>query len=182
MLYVSPAVPTPTGALGVDRLHLAHEADVDHGPVGLAVHALAGAEEAAVLAREPHRPSSVQVDETHDLLVDLAHEDHLHDLDGLRVGDPHAAHELRGLAQPLHESPDLGPAPVHDHGPHADQLQEKHVLGELILEVGLLHGRTPVLDDEGLALEGPDVGQRLEEDLRPLHHRPRVGIHSRAPG
>ena len=66
-----------------------------------------------------------------DLLVDLADQHHLDDLDRRLVGDPHAAHELRLLAQPLHEGADLRTAAVHDDRVDADQVQQDHVQREL---------------------------------------------------
>src|SRR5262245_15971319 len=54
---------------------------------------------------------------------------------------------------------------MHDHGTDADEPEEQHVLGELLLEAGLLHRRAAVLDDERLALERADVRQRRDEDL-----------------
>ena len=62
-------------------------------------------------------------------------------------------------------APICGPAAVDDHRPDADEAQQEHVLGELLLQVGLLHRRPAVLDDEGLALERPDIRQRLDEGL-----------------
>ena len=155
--------------LGIDRLHLAHQPDVHLAAVGHLVQPLVGPEQARVLAGEPHRPAPVEIDQAHDLLVDLADQHHLDDLDRLLVGDAHAAHELRLLAEPLHERADLGAAAVHDDGTDADQPEEEHVLGELLLEVRLLHRGPPVLDHEGLALEGTDIGQRLDEHLGALH-------------
>ena len=147
------------------RLDLADQADVDLFAAGQSVGAPAGHEELGVLPREPDRLAAVEVDQADDLLVDLADEDHLDDLDGLLVGHPHAAHEARLLAQALHEGADLGAAAVHDDGVDADQAQEDDVEGEGLLEVGLLHGRPAVLDDHRLAAELPDVGERLQEDL-----------------
>ena len=150
---------------GFDRVHLADEADVDHRAVRGPVQPLVRADQGAVLAGQAHRPAAVQVDQPDDLLVDLADQDHLDDLHRLLVGHPHPAHEARLLAEALHERPDLRAAAVDDHGPDPDEAQQEHVLGELLLQVGLLHGRPAVLDDEGLALERADVRQRLDEDL-----------------
>src|SRR5713101_8288885 len=147
--------------LGIDALDLSHQPDVGEGAVGLTVHALSRADHGAVLAREPHGAAAVQVDQPDDLLVDLAHEHHLDDLHRLGIRYPHPAHEFRLLAQALHESPDLRASAVDDHRPHPGQPEEEDVAGELLLEVGLLHGRAAILDDQGLALEVADIGQRL---------------------
>src|SRR5262249_29620195 len=93
---------------------------------------------------------------------------HLHDLDRLGVGHPHAAHELRLLAELLHEGADLRPATVHDHGIDPDEVQEDDVERERLLEIRLLHGAAAVLDDDGLPAELPDVRERLQQDLDAL--------------
>src|SRR5919106_2112670 len=110
-------------------------------------------------------PAAVLVDEADDLLIDLADQHHLDDFDRLGVGHPHAAHELRLLAELLHQCTDLGAAAVDDDGIDPDQLQEDDVEGKRSLEVVRLHGRAAVLDDERLAAELSDVRQRLQEDL-----------------
>src|SRR5438309_767936 len=154
--------------LRIDALDLSHQPDVREAAVGLTVHALSRADHGAVLAGEPHGAAAVQVDQPDDLLVDLAHQHHLDDLHRLGIRHPHPAHEFRLLAQALHEGPDLRASAVDDHRPHPDQPEEEDVAGELLLEVGLLHGRAAILDDQGLALEGANIGQRLEQHLRPL--------------
>ena len=115
------------------------------------------------------------IDEADDLLVDLADQHHLDDLDRLLVGDAHAAHERRLLAEPLHERADLRPAAVDDDRIDADEVQQDNVERERLLEVSLVHGGAAVLDDNGLPPELPDVRERFHEDLDPLdlvcHHR-----------
>ena len=151
---------------GLTCVHLADEPDVEpSSPSARSVQPLVRADQGAVLAGQAHRPAAVLVDQPDDLLVDLADEDHLDDLHRLLVGDPHPAHEARLLAEALHERADLRAAAVDDHRPDPDEAQQDHVLGELLLQVGLLHRCAAVLDDEGLALERPDVGQRLHEGL-----------------
>ena len=81
--------------LRVDALDLADEPDVDElafGGVGLEQH-LAGVDERAVLAGQPHRLAAVLVDEADDLLVELA-QHHLDDVHHPVVGDAHALAEL----------------------------------------------------------------------------------------
>jgi len=119
----------------------------------------------------------VEVDEADGLLVDLADQHHLDDLDRFLVGHAHAADERRLLAQPLHERADLRPAPVHDHGIDADEVKQDDVERERLLEIGLVHGGAAVLDHDGLSPELPDVRERLHEDLDALHfvvHRHRM--------
>ena len=56
------------------------------------------------------------VDQQHDVLVDLADEHHLRDLDGRRVGHPQPVDELDREVEPLHVAGDLGTAAVDDTG------------------------------------------------------------------
>ena len=116
------------------------------------------------------------IDEADDLRVDLADEHHLHDLDGLLVGHPHAADEPRLLAEALHERADLRAAAVHDDRIDADELQQDDVEGERLLEVGPLHRGAAILDDDGLSPELPNVRERLHEDLGPAGGRGGMGV------
>src|SRR5207245_2158155 len=79
--------------LGVHLLDLADEADIHLFAVREPVQPPARAEQPRVLPGEPDRLAAVVVDQTHDRLVDLAHQDHLDDLDGLLVGHAHAHHK-----------------------------------------------------------------------------------------
>ena len=74
----------------VDALDPAHEADVLAARRGLA----RGAEQQPVVAAQADGRLAVAVDQEHDVLVDLAHQHHLRDLDGLGVGHPQAVDEL----------------------------------------------------------------------------------------
>ena len=107
------------------------------------------------------------VQRAHDLAVDLAHEHHAHDVDGLGIGDPQAVDELRHLAQPLHQVADLRATAVDDDRVHPDEPHEHDVLGEQVGERGVFHGVAPVLDHDGLARELADVRQRFGEHTRP---------------
>src|SRR5215212_6067350 len=60
-------------------------------------------------------------------------------------------------------SPSTKPTAVDHDGVHAHILEEHHVARELLPELGLHHRRAAVLDDHRLAVELPDVGERLEE-------------------
>src|SRR2546425_4404128 len=166
--------------LGVHRLHLAHQTDVHLLAVREPVQPPACPEQPRVLARQPHRLAAVVVDQTDDGLVDLAHQDHLDDLDGLLVGHSHAPHELGLLAEPLHEGADLRAATVDDDGLDAHETEQDHVERERLLEVRALHRGAAVLDDDGLTPKLPDVRERLEEHLRPpkLTHRLACGSRS----
>ena len=72
-------------------------------------------------------------------------------------------HEAHLHPEPLHVARDVGAAAVHDHGVHADVLEEHHVARELLLQLGVDHRGAAVLDDHRLTVELPDVGERLEE-------------------
>ena len=59
--------------------------------------------------------------------VDLAEQDHLRHLDGLRVGDPKSLDELHLHPHALHVVGDLGSASMDDHRVHADVLEKDDV-------------------------------------------------------
>src|SRR5919204_2769263 len=145
--------------IDVDAIDLAHEADVLALGAGLA----AGAEELPVVAAQADRRLAVAVEAQDDVLVDLADEDHLGHLDGLGVGDPKSADELHRQPEALHVGGDLGPAAVHHDRVQADVLEQHDVAGELLAQRRVLHRRAAVLDDDRLAVELPDVRERLEE-------------------
>ena len=76
---------------------------------------------------DPDGQRAVGVDRGDDVAVDLAHEDHPGDVEGLGVGDPQPVAELRLLAEAVHQVADLGAAAVHDHDPDADRVQQHDV-------------------------------------------------------
>src|SRR5919204_2063043 len=145
--------------IDVDAIDLAHEADVLALGAGLA----AGAEELPVVAAQADRRLAVAVEAQDDVLVDLADEDHLRHLDGLGVGDPKSADELHRQPEALHVGGDLGPAAVHDDRVEPDVLEQHDVAGELLAQRRVLHRGAAVLDDDRLAVELPDVRERLEQ-------------------
>jgi hypothetical protein len=128
-------------------------------------------DEVAVLAGEAHGLAARLVDERHDVLVDEPAQDHLDHVERLLVGDAHALDELALLAELLQELPDLRARAVHHHGVHADQLEQHHVLGEVLLQRNVGHRVAAVLDDDGTVVETLDVGQGLDEDLGLLRGR-----------
>jgi hypothetical protein len=111
----------------------------------------------------------VPVQAQDDVLVDLADEHHLRDLDGLGVGHAQPADELDRHVEALHEVRDLRPAAVHDDRVEPDVLQEHDVAREVLAQLRILHRRAAVLDDDRAAVELADVGQRLEEGLDVAH-------------
>ena len=113
----------------------------------------------------------MDVEGGHDVPVDLAHEDHAGDVEGLGVGHPQAVDELGDLAQPAHHVADLGAAAVDDHEPEADGVEEGDVLGEggqpgvgLVPSPAGHEGAAAVLHHHHRVPEAPDVGQGLDQD------------------
>ncbi len=92
-----------TNSSGSTSGDVAHEAEI--GVAGGAP------DEAGVLAGNTDRQRPVDVDGGHDVPVDLAHQHHAGDVEGLGVGDPQAVAELGLLAQAGHELADLGTPP-----------------------------------------------------------------------
>ena len=132
-----------------------------------------GAEEQAVVAAQADRRLAVAVEQEHDVLVDLADEHHLGDLHRRGVGDAQAVDELDRQIEPAHVAGDVRAPAVDDDRVHADVLEQHHVARELLLEQRVAHRRPAVLDHHRLAVELPDVGERLEQggDVAHVGHR-----------
>ena len=143
----------------VDVLDPADEADVLPARRALADRP----EQQPVVAAQPDGRLAVAVDQQHDVLVDLADEHHLGDLDRLRVGHAQAVDELDRQVEPLHVAGDLRAAAVDDHRVHADVLEQHDVAREVLLQRGVDHRRAAVLDHDRAAVELADVRERLEE-------------------
>src|SRR5215204_1622559 len=79
------------------------------------------------------------------------------------LGHAQALHEAHLHPEPLHVARDVGPAAVHDDRVHPDVLEEHDVARELLPQLGLDHRRAAVLDHQRLAVELPDVRERLEQ-------------------
>ncbi len=152
---------------GVDGGDLADLADVvlDVRVVLVDQLQLACADQPTVTAGQAHRLAAGGVDQADDVLLHLAGQHPLDDLHRLLVGDAHALHEGALLAQPGQRLVDLRAAAVNHDRVHADQLQQHHVLGEILLQRRVGHRVAAVLDDQRLAVELADVGQRLRQDL-----------------
>jgi hypothetical protein len=105
------------------------------------------------------------VDQAHDVLLHLAGQHPLDDLHRLLVGDAHALDEGALLAHLGQGLVDLRAAAMHDDGVHADQLEQHHVLGKVLLKRRVGHRVAAVLDDQRLAVIAADVGQGLGQDL-----------------
>ena len=74
-----------------------------------------------------------------------------------------AADELDRQVEPLHVARDLRPAAVDDDRVHADVLEQHDVAREVLAQRRVLHRRAAVLDHDRLAVELPDVRERLEQ-------------------
>ena len=143
----------------VDALDPPHEPDVLAARRALPCRA----EEQPVVAAHAHGGLSVPVDQQHDVLVHLAHQDHLRHLDGLRVGYAQTVDELHREVEPLHVAGDLRTPAVDDHRIHPHVLEQHHIAREVLLQRRVGHRRAPVLDHHRLAVELADVRQRLEK-------------------
>ncbi len=129
---------------------------------------LPGADQAGILAGQANGAAAMLVDQADNALVDLAAEDHLHHIHGLAVGDPHAVDEVAFDVQALEQIADLRAAAVHHHRVDAHRLHQHDVAGEAGLQLLALHRVAAVLDDQRLADESADVGQRFGQDLGEL--------------
>ena len=123
------------------------------------------ADQPAVTPGPPHRLATGHVDQTDDVLLHLAGEHPFDDLHGLVIGHAHALNEAALLADLGQRLFDLRAAAMHHHRVHADQFQQHHVLGKVLLQVRVGHRIAAVFDDDGLAVKLADVGQRLGQDL-----------------
>src|SRR3954463_5947000 len=110
------------------------------------------AEQLPVVAAEPDARLPVPVDPLHDVLVDLADEHHLGDLDRRLVAHAQATDELPGQVEPLHVAGALRAPAVDDDRVHADVLEEHDVAREVLAQLRVVHRRAAVLDDDGTAV------------------------------
>ena len=103
-------------------------------------------------------------DHVHQSRVDAVAEGLLNNLDGLWGGDAEAADELRLQPCFLHGGGDGFAATVHDHGVDAGDLQKHNIAHDLAHQTWVFHGGAAHFDQEGVAAEGLQVGQGLDED------------------
>src|SRR6185503_16412851 len=169
---------------GVDRLDLAHLAEVDLAVLLRRQEHLARANQRAVLPGEADRLAAGLVDELDHFLVDLPAEHHLDHVHGLAVGDAHSLDEFALLAQAREHVLDLRPAAVHHDRVHSHQPEQHHVARKAGLERLVGHGIAAELHHDGLAVEALDVRQRLVENARllgGLRTMVERGVHLNAP-
>ena len=98
------------------------------------------------------------LEQLHQALVDLAREHHLHDVDGLFVGDAHAVFKFALLADGFEHGVDLGTAAVHQHDVDADELHQHQIAHDSGFQIVVNHRVAAVFDDNGFARPLFDVG------------------------
>ena len=140
---------------------LAHVAELGVARLGL--------HHASVYAADTHGLTAGGLDEVDEALADLAGQHHLHHAGGLLVRDAQPVDEFALHAHPGEHIVDIRPTAVHEHHPHADQLQEHDVLHDLGLELFVLHGVPAVLDDDHAVPVLLDIGQGLDQHLGSVH-------------
>ena len=118
---------------------------------------------AMIVARQAHRDPAVLVHRLDKLLVHLAGKHRAHHFHGRIGGHALAVDELHGHIEALHGLGDSEPAAVHDHRVHADNLQKHDVSHDLGAQLLVDHGRSAVLDDDGLTGDVLDPRHRLGE-------------------
>jgi hypothetical protein len=126
---------------------------------------LLGADQAAVAAGQAHRLAAGLVDQAHDVLLHLAGQHPLDHLHGLGVGHAHALDELPFLPRRFSAVSICGPPPCTTTGFMPTSLSSTTSSAKSGLQRRVGHGVAAVLDDQGLAVELADVGQRLGQDL-----------------
>ncbi len=139
-------------------LHLDRRAD--EAQLGMR---LLAAHQVRVLAREADRPPALGVDRLNEPLVHLARQNHLHHVDGCRVGDPLAVAELGRDREPPEKLVDHRAATVDDHRVDAHLLHQDHVAGEGLDSRRPTHRMTTELDDHRRAVVALQVGKRRAE-------------------
>src|SRR5688572_18322131 len=173
---------------GIDAYDLADHADVDDfrgftvrrgdGHVHLLCQ-----DQAAVLAAQADRHAAMLIDQGNDGFVDLADQNHFDDVECFLIGDPHAADVAAGDAHLVEHRVDLRPAAVDDHRIDPDVFQQDDVLGEARFELLVFHRMAAVFDNERLAVETLEIGQRLHQDLgladKVIHVRPQLSLAAR---
>jgi len=110
----------------------------------------------------------VLVDQVNDFLVDESPQHHLNDVHGFTVCDPHALNKVAGFAKALEQLPDLGAPAMDNDRIDADEFEKDDVPRKAVLEVVIGHGVAAILDDQRLALEAADVGERFDQDVSDL--------------
>ena len=129
------------------------------------LHAL---QEISILTGDTDGLAAEVVDELYQGLVNLV-QHHLGDLHGILIGHTKSVHEVRlhaHLADPLR---DLLATAMDDDRLQTDQLQNRYVLHDMLLQILIRHRGSAVLDDDDLILKFLDIWQCLDEGRRLIH-------------
>ena len=119
----------------------------------------------AVLAGDTAGLDAVSFHVLNKTFVDLA-KHHLSDLHSLCVCHTEAVHEFRGLAGEFDPFADFFSSAVNNDRLHTDKLEERHILDDTLLQVGIRHCGSTVFDYDRLSVKLADIGQRFDEYLR----------------
>ncbi len=147
--------------------HLAHASQTGIG--------LGGDDGARIAAGNAHGEIAVHVHGGHQLLVDLAHQHHAHDVHRGFARDAQAVDEFDGKAETLHHLADRRAAAMHDDGIHAHELEQHDIAHHVRAQLLVDHRRATVLDDDRLAGNRLDPRQGLRDEVCRLILREYLG-------
>ncbi len=103
----------------------------------------------------------------HEAFIDFAGENHLDDFHGGCVGDAEAVFEVGFDVEGVEHGVDVGAAAVDEDDVHADEVEEKDVLHDVLLQDRIGHGVSAVFGDYVFTGVFFDVWYGLGEDFRP---------------
>ena len=147
--------------VGADGGDDGDEARVEHGEDGLGIDivdvahvavdlvALVAVIDVTADAGKTDRLAAKLVDKANELGVHLADEHHLDNTHDVGGGVAQALDKLDELFEHL---VDAGAAAVAEHGLHAEELEQHHVVHDGVLELFIDHGVAAILDDDDLTL------------------------------
>ena len=130
--------------LGIDIVDVAH--------VAVDLVALVAVIDVTADAGKTDRLAAELVDKADELGVHLADEHHLDNTHDVGGGVAQALDELDGDVELFEHLVDAGAAAVAEHGLHAEELEQHHVVHDGVLELFVDHGVAAVLDDNDLTL------------------------------